>query len=434
MIKLTAQHTEFELSPTLAANELVAEKRANGEEIIHLGFGESPFPVPDRLIAALQQQAHLKQYLPTTGLPQLRVAVAEYYRERTDIDIEQFDVIIAPGSKLILYALQMAVAGDLLLPVPSWVSYEPQAKMLGTEVIKIATRLDSDGYHLDPSVLEETIIQARSQGRNPGKLILNYPSNPTGLTISESELEAIANVCRKHNIFIISDEIYGFVNHGTQYQTIAKCASDITAVSSGLSKHLSLGGWRIGIGLIPKSVNGLFSQLGNIASELWSCVPAPIQQASVVAYEGHKDVEEFISSCDELHGLMNRYISAGLQNLGVIAPTPQGAFYNYPDFEPFRTQLQAAGIKTSQDLASTLLRDYNLSSLPGVAFGEDPERLTLRLAGCDYDGAAVLQAYANAKQAGSLSLDDAFVAKYAPRIKLAVTTFERFLADIQSEQ
>jgi aspartate aminotransferase len=424
MVKLVKTATEFELSPTLAANEMVKSRRAQGQKAFHMGFGESPFPVPPRLQQALKEGVHRKEYLPTAGLPELCETVSAYYKDKAGFDTSQFDVIIAPGSKLILYALQMAVEGDLLMPDPSWVSYKPQARMLGREVIKVPTRLDDSGYHIDPQVFKDTIVQARKEGKNPSKLILNYPSNPTGLTISEQELKAIAEVCVAEDILIISDEIYGFVSFDGVYRTIAKYAPTHTAITTGLSKHLSLGGWRVGVGFIPKAVGGLQGLLKNIASETWSCVPSPIQQACIDAYKGHEDIETHIRQCTEIHALMNRYIAKGLRALGIHAPEPQGAFYNYPNFEKHREALAKAGIKTSKDLANALLKDYSLAALPGVAFGAAPEVLTLRLSGCDYDGEAALRAY----QQGAI-LDEAFIGAYAPSVIESVKVFGQFITD-----
>ncbi|MEZ5919709.1 MAG: aminotransferase class I/II-fold pyridoxal phosphate-dependent enzyme, partial [Alphaproteobacteria bacterium] len=334
IVTLIQSATAFELSPTLAANEMVKARRNAGQAVLHMGFGESPFPVHPRLLKALQKESHQKDYLPTIGLPDLREAVASYYERKTGLDTSQFDVIIAPGSKLILYALQMAIEGDLLMPVPSWVSYGPQARMLHRDIIKVPTVLDEAGFHIDPDKLRAVIHAARAEGKNPSKLILNSPSNPTGLTIPEDELQAIARVCREEDIFIISDEIYGFITFDGHYRSIAKYAPERTSVSSGLSKHLSLGGWRIGIGFIPKAVDGLHSLMSNIASETWSCVPSPIQRAVIEAYRGHEDIEAHIRACTDIHGLMSTFIATGLRNLGIIAPPPQGAFYNYPDFTP----------------------------------------------------------------------------------------------------
>lgn len=424
MVKLVKTATEFELSPTLGMNEEVKRLRGVGKQVLHMGFGEGPFPVPERLKKALVASAHRKEYLPTVGLEQLRSTVAAYYKKKIGLDTDKFDVIVAPGSKLILYALQMAVEGDLLMPVPSWVSYAPQAKMLNTKVIKVPTTLDDKGFHIDPVALRELIKSSRKEGLNPTKIILNYPSNPTGLTIPENELKEIAKVCVEEDILIISDEIYGLVSFDNKYRSIAHYAPTHTAVTSGLSKHLSLGGWRVGIGFIPKAVTGLQQLLSNISSETWSCVPAPIQQAVVEAYEGHQDIEDHMQACSDIHSLMNKFIARNLRDIGVKAPEPQGAFYNYPDFDAHRADLAKVGIKTSKDLSNQLLKNYGLATLPGTAFGAAPEVLTLRLSGCDYDGAAALAAYRSGEK-----LDEAFIVKNAPRVKAATEAFAEFLKE-----
>jgi aspartate aminotransferase len=426
MIKLTETIENLPHSPTLWANDLVQKKRANKEEVFHMGFGESPFPVPARLEKALADAAHRKDYLTAAGLKELIDAVKEYYRPLLgDAYIDQTDVLIAPGSKLILYALQMAVEGDLLMPVPSWVSYGPQAHMLHTDVVKVPTTLDDKGYHINPDDLRKAITDGRKAGKNPTKIILNAPNNPTGLIIPADELPAVAKVCEEEGVLIISDEIYGLVDFEHKYTSISKHAPKITAVTTGLSKHLSLGGWRVGVGFIPKGVTDLHDALCRITSETWSCVPSPIQKASVEAYKGHKDIEEHMRACTDIHALMNRTISQGLKAHGITCPMAQGAFYNYPDFEPFRAGLAKNGIKTSQDIHVQLLERYNLATLPGIGFGAEAEMLTLRLSGCDYDGAKALAAYLSGEK-----LDRAFVEKHAPRVIRSIELFGKFLAEL----
>ena len=424
MIKLTDTIRNIPHSPTLWANDLVHEKRSNDEDVYHMGFGESPFPAPERLQKALSDAAYRTEYLKADGLDELIDVIREYYRPiYGDTYIDATDIIIAPGSKLILYALQMAIEGDLLMPVPSWVSYEPQAKMLHTNVIKVPTRLDDDGYHIDSHVLRTIIHDSRAAGKNPRKIILNAPSNPTGLTIPQEELNMLAHVCREEDILIISDEIYGFTAFDGEYHTCAAHVPEITAVTTGLSKHLSLGGWRIGVGFIPKGIGGLNDALRCIVSETWSCVSAPTQRACVEAYKRHQDIEDHIQACTDIHQLMNKTIAEGLRGHGVIAPTPQGAFYNYPDFEPFRDAFAENGITTSQDIHEILLSEYNLATLPGSAFGANTDVLTLRLSGCDYDGTTALTAY----QKGEI-LDYAFVEKYAPNILKSIEIFGHFIS------
>jgi len=425
MLKLAEISTKFELSPTLHANEMVALRRAEGQQVLHMGFGESSFPVPERLRQALRDNADQNQYLPTGGLPELCKMVAQYYKDKVGLDTDQFDVFIAPGSKLVLYSLQRAIEGDLLVPNPSWVSYAPQARMLKTDVITIPTHLSDAGLYIDPLVFQDVIDKARSQGQNPRKIILNYPSNPTGLTMTEDNLKDLAAICVKEDILIISDEIYGFVNFDGHYRTIAKYAPSHTAVSTGASKHLALGGWRLGIGFIPKSLDGLYGRLCNIASETWSCVATPVQKAVIEAYKGHEDIETHIRDCAVLHGFINRYISAGLRDAGLEAPTVQGAFYNYPNFDHYREELARIDVLTSENLSSHLLNHYGLASLPAAAFGGEPDDLKLRLSGCDYNGTKALAAYREGE-----ALDDVFIEKHTPNIKAQVDVFKEFILKI----
>ncbi len=430
MIKISETIENLPHSPTLWANDLVHQKRAQGEKVFHMGFGESPFPVQDRLKDALSKTAHRCEYLPAHGSKELIEVVREYYRPLLgDEVIENTDIVVAPGTKMTLYALQMAIEGDLVMPVPSWVSYAPQAKMLHTDVIKVPTVLDDEGYHIDAQQLQDIIRAAKAAGKNPSKLILNSPHNPTGLKIPEDELKAIAQVCREEQLLIISDEIYGLVSFDGTYTSIAKFAPDITAVSTGISKHLSLGGWRLGVAFIPKGVPDLYPAMRHIISELWSCVSAPIQQACVEAYKRHQDVEDHIRDCTAIHQYVNQTISKGLKDLGIACPMAQGAFYNYPDFAPFRDELARKGITTSQGLHEYLLTNYNLATLPAIGFGADPEVLALRLSGCDYDGAKALEAY----RAGA-KLDREFLETYAPNILGALDVFAAFIAEVTTAQ
>lgn len=422
MYQLSHHDSALQLSPTLEANEVAARKRQEGQAIYQMGFGQSPFPVPQRLIDSLYNHAGKNYYAPTAGIEDLCDEVLKYYARLTGINSDDYDVIVAPGSKLILFATQLAVEGDLLMPVPSWVSYAPQAQMIKTQSIKVPAKLDDQGFHIDPDELRTIIHHSRENGLNPSKIILNYPSNPTGLTIPDDELKAIAQVCVEEGILIISDEIYGLVSFDGVYRTIASYAPDNTLISTGLSKHLSLGGWRVGVALIPKKAKGLFSMMRYLASELWSCVPVPIQFATAEAYRNHEEIDKHIQDCTSIHAYINHYIAQRLSAAGANVASPQGAFYTYPKFENFREAMAANDIKTSRDWAKYLIEHQNVVALPGVAFGEEPDVLALRLSGCDYDGAEVLQAY----QQGE-ALDQSFLKTLTPNVISALDGFDEAL-------
>ena len=377
------------VSPTLGINEQIHALRATGRNVVHLGFGQSPFPPPGRIIETLRDNAGESAYLPVAGLPELRKAVAAHQQRLTGIDAEDFHVLVAPGSKLILFAAQMAIEGDLLLPRPSWVSYAPQAYMLKQRVAWVPTQLHDHSYFINESDLSKTLREARKRGLNPTKLLINFPNNPTGLTIADENLQAIAAFCVANGITLISDEIYGRVAFDSAYRSAASYAPEHTIVSTGLSKHLSIGGWRLGVALIPKSKPDLWQRLQHMASETWSCVATPIQIAAIDAYSGHDDVEADIKDSTAIHAAVTTHLAEQLQATGVDCPLPAGGFYVWPDFDP----VLRSRFETSVALSQSLLNTYNVASLPGVSFGEAESSLRLRLAACDYDGGTALKRY-----------------------------------------
>ncbi len=409
------------VSPTLAANERVLELRAEGRTIFHMGFGQAPFPAPQRMVDALKHNAHQHAYLPVAGLPELRHAIAHHQAKHTGIDPDKYDVIIGPGSKLILFALQMAIPGDLLLPVPSWVSYAPQAKLLGQQVIPVYAESLAGSYGLNESILTAAINAARKAGKQPTKLLINFPSNPTGLTILNDDLVSIAEFCKKQDITLISDEIYGRLAFDKPYRSAAASFPEGTIVTTGLSKHLSLGGWRLGACLVPRQMSTLVKNLHYIASETWSCVSAPIQYAAIEAYADHADIEQFIKETAAIHRAVNSYIAQRFNTMGVACPTPQGGFYTWPDFTSVRA---TEDLTTAAELVHVLLEQHSIVSLPGSAFGVAADVLKLRIAGCDYDGGVALDFLHRSPQA---KLTEG-LQTFAPNVVSAMNEFEKFVS------
>ena len=419
-MKIRSQVEKLHYSPTLAINEQVRNARQDGLKILHMGFGQSPFPVHPIIQSALKASTDQNTYLPSAGLPELRHLAVDYFAKAFTFDGEGYDAVIGPGSKELIFDIQMVVEGDLLFPIPSWVSYAPQAMLLQDQVIKIPTVI-AKNHHITADCLENAILGAVQEGKNPRKLILNYPNNPTGLTMGPERLSEIARICRKHEILVISDEIYGLVNYNNEHVSIARFYPEGTVVTSGLSKHLSLGGFRLGVALIPKTLKDVFDAIVRIASETWSCVSSPIQFAALEAFGNDPQVECYIQTCTRIHALVSQYVRDVLVTLGVAYPNPQGAFYTYPDFEPFREKLRARGIQTSDQLASDLLLETHIASLPGTSFGDDFGNLRLRLASCDFEGQAALDFFTSHPDCSP----EALVFACCPNIRL---TCERLIS------
>ncbi len=302
------------------------------------------------------------------------------------MDPEAFDVFIAPGSKALLFGLQLAIPGDLLLPVPSWVSYAPQAELINTRVIPVIASPSDAGLGLTAESVADAIHTARAKGLNPTKLLINFPSNPTGLTIDDVSLNALITVCKQEGVCLISDEIYGRLSYDGVYRSAGALWPEGAIVTTGLSKHLSLGGWRLGVTLIPKAMPQLVARLEQIGSEIWSCVAAPVQHAAIEAYGHHADIDDFVTHSTAIHRAVNREIANRLRAMGARCATPQGGFYTWPDF----SEALAGRVATSDALSDELMTHCNLVTLPGSAFGDAPHHLTLRLSGCDYDGGHAL--------------------------------------------
>ncbi|MCP4416293.1 MAG: aminotransferase class I/II-fold pyridoxal phosphate-dependent enzyme [Chloroflexi bacterium] len=413
-------------SPTLFINERVQQMWSAGQTVYHFGFGESRFPVHPKLQAALRENAHQKGYLPVQGLADLREAIAAHDSRHLNLDFGVEQVIVAPGSKALLFGLLMMLDGDLLLPTPSWVTYAPQAQMLNKPVHFIPASVES-GYELTIENLDKTVQQSSS---NQKILIINSPNNPTGRMLSDGFLQELAGYCRQNRILVLSDEIYGRVTHGNHtHISLAKYYPEGTAVIGGLSKHLSLGGWRVGKAILPKALPELMAGLCSVASEIWSSASAPIQYAATLAYNGDPEIEAYIDTCSRLHTVRSQHIWSWLNEMGIQCAQPEGGFYMAPNFDRWREPLARQGVTTSTQLASFLLEDYQIATLPGSVLGIPENELSLRMAtsfiDMETDGKA--QQMLNAWEANS---NEEIMTNNHPMTQQAIQQFQTLIADL----
>ena len=399
--KLHPHLNQLERSATLAINERSAEMAADGQTIYRFGFGQSPFPVPDSIVSALQENAYRKNYLPVEGLFELREAVAAYHNDVDQIHIEPEGVLVSPGSKELIFTLQMAIKGSTLIPAPCWVSYVPQANLVQRDNQYIQTRFE-DNWRLLPDQLDFAVKQTSG----PHLLILNYPGNPDGGTYSAEELKALANVARKNNVLILSDEIYGRLYHKGEHASIARFYPEGTIVSSSLSKWCAAGGWRLGHFAFPKELFWLKEALASITSDTYSCVAAPIQYAGLQAYNDKDTVGEYLFHCRRILSTIGNFCASTLLEAGVNIQSPSGAFYLFPDFESFRISLSEKGIHDSAAMCEQLLQDTRVVLLPGTAFGRPAEELNARIAYVNFDGGKTLQTSREISMEQNLTMHD----------------------------
>ena len=199
--------------------------------------------------------------------------------------------------------------------------------------------------------------------------------------MGQERIEPLARFCRDRGVVILSDEIYGRIVFGDpRHVSPAVSYPEGTVVFSGLSKHLSLGGWRIGVALAPRGAVRVARAIAAIASEVWSTLAAPMQRAALTAFEGDPEIEDYIEACACLHQRRTRRLWDAVRDLGLLAPRPEGAFYTYVDFAPLAPGLARLGIRDGEALADWLLERHRVATLPGAAFGAAPSRYSLRLA------------------------------------------------------
>jgi aspartate aminotransferase len=426
----------LKVSATLEMNERVRDMWDAGQDVYHLAFGESRFPVHPKLVEALQTNANRRSYLPALGIRELREAIARFYQQKFQMPISPSQVAVGPGSKSLLYALVMALGEEVILPQPSWVSYAPQAHILGKPVLWVPMGAEQ-GYQLEIDVLRQNMEEDKEEWGNPEVLVVNSPHNPTGTMLSPQRVRALADFAREEQLMVLSDEIYALVTHGTvPHVSVAQHYPEGTVVLGGLSKHLSLGGWRFGLAILPAGRVGeaLRRALQNIAGSIWSSVSAPVQYAAVVAYSGDLEIDQYVSTCAQMHAARTHYLYQELIRAGISCAEPAGAFYLYPSFNHWRVALAAKGVQTSDDLAIYLLERYALASLPGSAFGSPPEDLCLRLsssyldAGTDEKASALVEAYVTDPDR------ERFVQNHHPRLREAAARLAELATDLGKDQ
>lgn len=412
------------ISATLAINERSQQLQQAGKEVFRLGLGQSPFPVPEVAVEALRRNAHQKDYLPVTGLRQLKEAVAAFNFRNQNVDTHPDHIMIGPGSKELIFLLQLVYCGDLVIPTPSWVSYSPQARIIGRNVFWAPAREDNF-WRLSYQDLEDICKQNPDR---PRIVILNYPSNPTGYTYPVERLKLLADVARKYRVILVSDEIYGMIHHQGQHISISQFYPEGTIISSGLSKWCGAGGWRLGTFSFPPDLNWLLDAMAVVASETYTSTSAPIQYAAVAAFSQSDEIDNYLIHVRRILAALAYYLTMKLHEMKVNIPLPHGAFYLFPNFEVYRESLKQRDICDSTTLCQRILDETGVAMLPGKDFAPAGNELTARIAYVDFDGRRVLKA---SMEAGiELDLTEAFLREYCPRMVEAFDRLANWFSDL----
>ena len=346
---------------TETAFEVLAKARALealGKEIIHLEIGEPDFDTPKHIveagIKALQDgQTH---YGPTPGLPQLREAIARNSREIRGINTDPSHVVVTPGAKPIMFYVILALAEpgvEVIYPNPGFPIYESMIRFCGATPVPMQLH-EEKNYHPDLEDLEQKITDRTRL------IIINSPENPCGSTLSQTELETIANLTKQRkDLYVMSDEIYKDILYVGEHHSIAALPemADRTIILDGFSKSYAMTGWRLGYGIMPEE---LVPHITKLAVNSVSCAATFSQLAAVAALDGPQDEVQAMTA---EFSQRRRLITDGLRAIpGINCPEPEGAFYAFPS-------IKGTGL-SSAEFEERAMSEAGVALLSGSAFGQ----------------------------------------------------------------
>ena len=368
-MKLAARVTRVKPSPTLAITMKAKALRAEGRDVIGFGAGEPDFDTPSNI-----KQAAIKaidegftKYTPSGGTDELKDAIINKFQLDNKLTYNRSQIVVSCGAKDTLYNLAQALfeeGDEVIIPSPYWVSYPAIVLLAGATPVILETK-KADGFKISPEKLEKAIT------KNTKAIVLNSPSNPTGVGYSYNELEALAEVVVRKGILVISDDIYEKIIYDDfLFYNIASVGEEIkklTLVVNGASKTYAMTGWRIGYAAGPEDI---IAAVTKIQSQNISNPPSISQKAAVEAMQGNQDiVAEMVKEFKDRRD----YIVEKLNSIpGVNCMNPQGAFYVFPDVSSlFGMSYGDKKMASSTDFAEYLLDEVDVAVVPGIAFGDD---------------------------------------------------------------
>ena len=367
MKELSKLAQNVQASTTLAIDALAKQMKADGIDVVGFGAGEPDFNTPEHIKQAAIDAIHddFTKYTPSSGILPLKEAVCKRMEEDCGLHYEPSQVVVASGAKHNVYIALRALidpGDEVILPAPYWVSYLEMIKMVGAQPV-VVTATEDANFKMTAEQLEAAITDKTKC------MILNNPSNPTGMVYSREELEAIAAVCVKHGIYVIADEIYyGLLYDGVQFTSFPSLSDevrDLTILINGVSKSYAMTGWRVGFACANRTIAKVMS---NFLSHSTGAPSSISQKAAVAALDGPQGEVETMRQAFEKR---RNYIVERINAIdGVSCIKPEGAFYVMMSIEKLigRT-LHGQLIENSDDFCSAFLQHGLVATVPGSGFG-----------------------------------------------------------------
>lgn len=366
-MKLSAKAKSIPASMTLDITAKVKQLKQEGKSIIGFTAGEPDFNTPDYIIDSAKHALDIgiTKYTPVAGMPELRKAICKKFLDDNGLAYSPEQIIVSDGAKASLFHAVYALVEDgdeVVIPAPFWFTYEEQVKICGGKSIIVNTKKEN-GYKISAEELENAITDKTTC------VMLNSPCNPTGAVYSFDELKELAKVIEKHNIAVISDEIYEeLIYDGKKHYSIASVSDymkENTVVINGVSKTYAMTGWRIGYLAAPKAIASVISRVqGHTTSNATSFA----QYATVTALSGGKEI---IGNMRDTFDERRRYMMKRFDEMGLKYVKPEGAFYLFVDITPFiGKEVNGKQITGSMSFADAII-DGGIAVIPGLPFHED---------------------------------------------------------------
>lgn len=379
MAELSNRLNRLAPSATLAMSQKSSEMKAQGVDVINLSVGEPDFNTPDHIKEAAKKaiEDNFSRYSPVPGYPELRKAIVAKLKNENGLDYSMSEILVSNGAKQGVCNTVMALVNDgeeVIIPAPYWVSYPQMVKLAGGTPVIVNAGFDQD-FKMTPEQLEAAITPKTRM------LILCSPSNPTGSVYSKEELEALAEVIKRHEeLYVLADEIYEHINYVGHHESIAQFPGmkERSIIVNGVSKAYAMTGWRIGFIAAPEwIVKGCNKLQGQYTSGPCSVS----QKAAEAAYTTSQECVETMRKAFERR--RDLIVSLAKEIPGLEVNCPQGAFYLFPKCSSFYGKsYEGRKIETSTDLAMFLLEEGHVATVGGDAFG-DPECFRMSYATSD---------------------------------------------------
>ncbi len=363
-------------SSTLAISAKAKELKDQGYDVIGLGVGEPDFNTPNYIIEAAKfsMDKGYTKYTPSGGIPELKKAISNKFKIDNNLEYQLNEIIVTVGAKYALYALCQVFLNDgdeVIIPTPYWVSYPEHVKLAGGNPVFVEG-LEDNNFKITKAQLEAAITPKTKA------IIINSPSNPTGMMYTQEELEELGKVCVQHNILIISDEIYEKLIYTDQkHVSIASLSTEIkkqTVIINGVSKSHAMTGWRIGYAAGPEFIIGAMT---NHASHATSNPTSIAQYAALEAYQNEVENQKINEEMKEVFSSrLDKFYQLITDIPGISCDKPQGAFYIFPNV---KKAASLGGFTSVDNWVEALLEEEKVALVPGSGFGA-PDNVRLSYA------------------------------------------------------